>query len=71
MMHDYSWMMFIKIVSSVMCEMKSSGFISSDVLEFPESRRSLTEGAFRTEIIASIAHCDLLEFYGCLDSNLL
>jgi hypothetical protein len=70
-MRDYTWTMFVRIISSVMSEMKSSGFISTDALEFPVSGRSLTEGALRTEIIVCIAHYDLLEFYGCLDSNLL
>ena len=33
MMRDYTWTMFIRIVSSVMSEMKLSGFISTDDLE--------------------------------------
>jgi hypothetical protein len=67
----YSWTMFIKIFSSIMHEMKSSGFISTDALEFPESSQSLTEGAFKTKVIVCIAHGDLLELYGCLDSDML
>lgn len=70
-MRDYTWTMFVRIISSVMSEMISSGFVSTDDLEFPVYGRLLTEGAFRTEIIVRIAHADLLEFYGCLDSNLL
>lgn len=70
-MRDYTWTMFVRIMSSVMSEMRSSGFMSTDDLDFPVSGRSLAEGAFRTEIIVYIAHADLLEFYGCLDSNLL
>lgn len=54
-----------------MSEMRSSGFMSTDDLEFLVSGRSLTVCSFRTEIIVCIAHADLLEFYGCLDSNLL
>jgi hypothetical protein len=68
---SYSWTMFVKIFSSIMHEMKSSGFISTDALEFPFPNQSLTEGSFKTEIIVGIAYGDLLEFYGCLDSNML
>jgi hypothetical protein len=71
MMRDYTWTMFIRIVSSVMSEMKLSGFISTDDLEFNVSRNTLIENAFIADIIVCIAHYDLLELYGCLDSNLL
>lgn len=71
MIRDYTWTMFLRIMSSVMSEMRSSGFMSTDDLEFLVSGRSLTVCSFRTEIIVCIAHADLLEFYGCLDSNLL
>ena len=75
-MRDYTWTMFVRIISSVMREMKSSGFISADDLEaddleFSVPSNTLIENAFRAEIIVCIAHYDLLEFYGCLDSNLL
>ena len=70
-MRDYTWTMFVRIFSSVMSEMKSSGFISTDNLEFSVPRNTLMENAFRAEIIVCIAHYDLLELYGCLDSNLL
>ncbi len=71
MMRDYTWTMFIRIVSSVMSEMKLSGFISTDDLEFNVSRNTLIENAFIADIIVCIAHYYLLELYGCLDSNLL
>jgi hypothetical protein len=68
---DYSWPMFVNILLSVMRDMKSSGFMPTDDFEFNVSRNPLMENAFRSEIIVCIAREYLLEFYGCLDSNLL